>query len=78
MELALPKIDGFQVLEFLRRRNDKLDIPVVLLTSLTEQRDVDRCVSFGCRAFFIKPHARPERVVDAVKASIGELFYANI
>jgi len=71
MELALPRMNGFRVLELLKSWEETANIPVVLLTSLAEQSDIDRCGRLGCRAFFIKPHTRPECVVEAVKELVA-------
>lgn len=71
MELALPQVNGFQVLESLRLHGETANIPVIMLTSLAEQSDIERCERLGCFAFFIKPYARPERVVETVKELVA-------
>jgi CheY-like chemotaxis protein len=71
MELALPQTDGFRALEELRSHAETAKIPVVLLTSLSERSDVERCERLGCDRYFIKPHARPDSVVGTVLELVG-------
>lgn len=52
LDLRLPEIDGFQVLEQLRKKADK--IPVIILTSSERQSDIQRALLLGARAVISK------------------------
>lgn len=54
MDLNLPCLGGFELLQHVRE-DDRLELPVVVLTSSREQVDRDRCVALGCAAYLEKP-----------------------
>jgi len=54
LDLKMPGIDGFQVLEWIRAQEGICGIPVVVLTSSTEIRDVNRAYALGANSFFVK------------------------
>jgi CheY-like chemotaxis protein len=55
LDLKMPKIDGFDVLAWLRQQPGLRAIPVVVLTSYNHSRDVDRAYALGASSFLIKP-----------------------
>jgi CheY-like chemotaxis protein len=55
LDLKLPKLDGIQVLEKVKGDADLRTIPVVMLTSSREERDVVKSYSLGVNAFVVKP-----------------------
>jgi CheY-like chemotaxis protein len=55
LDLKLPKIDGLEVLEKVKRDALHRQIPVVMLTSSREERDLVRSYELGVNAFVVKP-----------------------
>ncbi|HEU4486788.1 MAG TPA: response regulator [Povalibacter sp.] len=55
LDLKLPKIDGLEVLERIKRDPDHRRIPVVMLTSSREESDLVRSYELGVNAFVVKP-----------------------
>jgi CheY-like chemotaxis protein len=68
LDLKLPKVDGFEVLQ--RIKSDPLTraIPVVVLTSSMEQRDVAESYQLGVNSYIVKPVD-----FDRFVAAVGEL-----
>jgi CheY-like chemotaxis protein len=54
LDLKMPGMDGFDVLEWIRGRDGIRGLPVVVLTSSTEIRDVNRAYQLGANSFFVK------------------------
>ena len=55
LDLKLPKVDGLQVLEQIKTDSLQRQIPVVMLTSSREERDLLRSYELGVNAFVVKP-----------------------
>jgi CheY-like chemotaxis protein len=55
LDLNLPGIDGRELLKILKNDSDLKSIPVVVLSTSNNERDVDACYSNGANAYLIKP-----------------------
>lgn len=55
LDLKLPKLDGLEVLEVVKKDPAQRQIPVVMLTSSREERDLVRSYELGVNAFVVKP-----------------------
>jgi DNA-binding response OmpR family regulator len=67
-DLILPKVDGFQVLEFIK--DSKIKTPVLVLTNLSQAEDEKRVLALGASDFFIKSNTPIAKIVEHVKAKI--------
>jgi len=55
LDINLPKIDGKEVLHYIKSQDHLKDIPVVMLTSSSSKRDKDECFNFKASFYQIKP-----------------------
>jgi CheY-like chemotaxis protein len=55
LDLKLPKIDGLEVLERIKGDPAMRQVPIVMLTSSREERDLVRSYELGVNAFVVKP-----------------------
>lgn len=55
LDLKLPKVDGLEVLERLKKDPATRSIPVVVLTSSREQRDLVESYNLGVNSYIVKP-----------------------
>ncbi|WPP02362.1 response regulator (plasmid) [Pseudomonas sp. HR96] len=55
LDLKLPRIDGLEVLETLKRDESLRSIPVVMLTTSREETDLHRAYQLGVNAYVVKP-----------------------
>jgi CheY-like chemotaxis protein len=66
LDLKLPKVNGFEVLEQVRADENLKMIPVVVLTSSHEERDLVKSYKLGVNAYVVKP-VEFHQFVNAVK-----------
>ncbi|NOR46065.1 MAG: response regulator [Candidatus Delongbacteria bacterium] len=55
LDLNLPIVDGFEVLEAIRSNKKLKDLPVIILTTSRNQTDVKKAVKLGIIEYFVKP-----------------------
>jgi CheY-like chemotaxis protein len=75
LDLKLPKIDGLDVLKRIKGDPRTKMIPIVVLTSSREQRDVVESYQLGVNSYIVKP-VNFERFTDAVR-NLG-LYWQNL
>jgi CheY-like chemotaxis protein len=75
LDLKLPKVDGIEVLTQLKADPGLRVVPVVVLTSSREEKDLSRCYELGTNAYVVKPIDFHE-FVDVIRG-LG-LFWAII
>ncbi|MGD0828650.1 MAG: response regulator [Desulfobaccales bacterium] len=55
LDLKLPKVSGLEVLQRLKDEERTRSIPVVVLTSSHEDRDIQECYRLGVNSYVVKP-----------------------
>lgn len=67
LDLKMPKKDGFEVLaEKLIDREIK-NIPVVVLTNLSQKEEIKKCYDLGAKDFMIKAYFVPSEVIKKIQ-----------
>ena len=77
LDLKLPKVDGFEVLQQVRADENLKMIPVVVLTSSNEERDLVQSYKLGVNAYIVKP-VDFHQFVNAVKDLGGFWAVLNV
>jgi len=67
LDILMPKMDGFMVLEALKKDDATKDIPVILLTNLGQKDDVEKGLEMGAVDYLIKAHFKPSETVSKIK-----------
>ncbi len=67
LDIIMPKMDGFAVLKALKEDNKTKNIPVMLLTNLGQEEDMQRGEDLGVIGYLVKANTTPSEVVEAVK-----------
>ena len=70
LDLILPKMDGFEVLEELKKDDNTKDIPVIVLTNLESSQDIERALVLGANTYLVKANYDLKEVIEKVKENI--------
>ena len=60
LDLNMPVLDGYQVLERIKADERTKRTPVVVLTTTDDAREVSRCYNLGCSVYMTKPVNYPQ------------------
>ena len=55
LDIRMPKVDGLEVLRQLKEDPELRKIPVIMLTTTDDPREVERCHFLGCSNYIVKP-----------------------
>ena len=67
LDLLLPKLDGFGVLEKLRSDPSTATIPVIILSNLMDQDSMTKGKRLGISAYMIKASTVPDEIIAKIK-----------
>lgn len=73
LDIVLPKKDGFEVLQALKKDEELKNIPVIAITNLGQKEEVEKGLRLGANDYIIKAHFTPTEVVAKVKKLLAEL-----
>ena len=55
LDVRMPKVDGVEALRQLKEHEELRKIPVIMLTTTDDPREVERCHELGCSHYIVKP-----------------------
>ena len=55
LDILMPDVDGFQVLEKMQSDHGLAKIPVIMVSAVDEQEDVQKCLTMGAVDYITKP-----------------------
>jgi CheY-like chemotaxis protein len=65
LDIKMPRVDGVGVLQAIKADPATAQVPVIMLTTTDDPREVDRCYELGCSVYITKP-LQYEAFVDAL------------
>lgn len=71
LDLLLPVIDGFTVFEKIKNYEHTRDIPVVIVSNLSEEGEIKRGLSLGAAKYFVKSQFSLHQVVDYITSVLS-------
>ncbi len=70
LDLILPKMSGFEVLEELKKDLKTKEIPVIVLTNLEGIGDVEKVIALGAKSYLVKAEYTLEEVVEKIEKAL--------
>lgn len=71
LDVMMPKVSGFDVLDILRNTPETTNVKVIMLTALSQDADKERAQSLGVDDYLVKSQVVIADVVDRIKHHLG-------
>lgn len=55
LDIRMPRVDGVQVLQRLKQDSELKSMPVIMLTTTDDPREIQNCYALGCSCYITKP-----------------------
>lgn len=74
LDIILPSMDGFQVLEKIRNHDDKklAQTPIIMLSNLGQDSDIEKAKKLGANDFMVKANFTSKEIADKIKEFFGD------
>ena len=67
LDLILPKMNGFEVIEELKKDSATKNIPIIVLTNFEGSADVEKAISLGATNYLVKANYELSEIVEKIK-----------
>jgi DNA-binding response OmpR family regulator len=67
LDLVLPNISGFEILKFFKKSTVFKDIPIIVLSNLSSQVDINQAFEFGAIDYMVKSNYTPAEVMRTIQ-----------
>ena len=71
LDLLMPKMDGMEMLQKLKGDRETRDIPVVILTNLSDYERISEALSLGAMDYLVKANYKLEDLLDKVRTVLA-------
>jgi CheY-like chemotaxis protein len=71
-DLAMPNMDGFMLTENIRKNDNLKNIPIIVISSRTDEEDQTRAAKLGANRYIVKSSFNNHNLLSAVRELIGE------
>jgi DNA-binding response OmpR family regulator len=72
LDVIMPEIDGFAVLQELKLNEKSKSIPVFMLTNLGQESDIKKGKELGAHDYFIKSQHTPTQIIEKIKKFLNK------
>ena len=69
-DINMPRMDGFTFIAQVREQDIYKDIPIIILSTEGEDRDIQKGIQLGANLYMVKP-AQPDKMVRNIKMLLG-------
>ena len=72
LDIIMPYMDGMEVLRKVKSSEDWKNIPVILLTNLSDKSQIEECMSLGASDYLVKSHYTPSMVMERIYSLLNK------
>ena len=77
LDIMMPKVDGFEVLEKIKKDEILSSIPVIIISNSGQPVEIKRAISLGIADYIVKVDFDPDEVIGKVKKFFADPNYAQ-
>jgi DNA-binding response OmpR family regulator len=77
LDIVLPDMDGFEILDVLAKNQTTRNIPVYILSNLSAKEDIERATNLGAKGFITKSGFTPSQLIEEVKKILSGQFVSG-
>ena len=74
LDLMMPGVDGFQVLESVRCDERNKDLPVIVLSNVGEKQMIERVQQLGADDYLIKAHFVLDEIIERITKVLAKRY----
>jgi CheY-like chemotaxis protein len=71
LDIVMPKIGGFEVMEEMQKEDELKNIPVIVVSNSGQPVEIDKAQALGAKDWLIKTEFDPKEVIEKVIKQIG-------
>lgn len=73
LDVVMPRMDGFEVLENLKKDPELSKIPVIIISNSGQDVEIGRALALGVKDYLVKAEFDPQEVLDKIKGQLKEM-----
>ncbi len=67
LDILMPEVDGYQMLEKLKSSKETARIPVVIFSNLSQKKEIEKGFRLGAKDFIVKSEVTPKELLEKIK-----------
>jgi DNA-binding response OmpR family regulator len=71
LDLMLPDISGFEILDSIKQQDTKKDMPVIIFSNLSEDENIKKGLELGAIDYMVKSNFTLEELVEKIKKTLN-------
>ena len=68
LDIVLPEMDGWEVLRRIKSTPELKDLKIIILSNLSQKKEVEKGINLGSIKYLIKAHYTPSEIVEEIKS----------
>lgn len=72
LDLILPGINGFEVLTKIKENEKLREIPIIILSNLGQQDDIEKGMGLGAIDYLVKAHFTPNEIIEKINQTLAK------
>ncbi|MDZ7799090.1 MAG: response regulator [Patescibacteria group bacterium] len=72
LDIRIPKINGFDFLQFVKKEDKTKNIPIIMLTNIEDKESIKRALALGASGYFVKAKTSPHELIGTIDKQINK------